>query len=339
MGSLKLKSLVVFVLLICLIFLFCKNEQKYRDHVILEIDTLKFTLNEIDKKLGANLYQMRFNVIKSTIDEFVFAREAFSKNLTIKELIDKEIINRSYNINNQQIDMFLGEQNIDFSSTSIDLFNSIMDYYYEINHNIRKIEYLDSLQNKYNIRINLSNYYTAHCDLLQDVASFSTGNNDSGINFYYIFDYHCYNCIVKWINLEKLIRLYRDDVKFHLINYSYDANYSTKAAMASGLQGKFWEMHNLIMNSGSRDIFEQSLYIEYAKTLNLDLDKFHNDLKGEFLDMRIKDNFNLLSSMDIYSTPSFILNGRTLSAGLATIEIEYEIKKEILYNTFLTESN
>jgi len=63
---------------------------------------------------------------------------------------------------------------------------------------------------------------------------------------------------------------------------------AAEAAEAAALQGKFWEMHDLL--------FEQQTFLEpeiinlWAKRIGLDLRKFENDIRQGVVENRIKED-------------------------------------------------
>ncbi|KKQ40920.1 MAG: hypothetical protein US59_C0043G0005 [Candidatus Levybacteria bacterium GW2011_GWB1_37_8] len=99
---------------------------------------------------------------------------------------------------------------------------------------------------------------------------------------------------------------------FPLSNIHKNAMISSQAAYAAGLQGKFWEMHDMIFenqdswsNTQARDIF-----IDYAKKLNLDSNKFESDMTSDATRKFITQEMNKAISLGINSTPTFFVNGK-----------------------------
>lgn len=114
---------------------------------------------------------------------------------------------------------------------------------------------------------------------------------------------------------------------------SYDAS---SAAEAAGLQGKFWEMQNLIFTKqkdwqalpDAKKTFE-----EYAKQLGLNLEKFSGDMLGMAARGRVDLDLKRAQALQLRSTPTLILNGRMLSNDETTTEkiiqlVEAELAKQ-----------
>ena len=105
---------------------------------------------------------------------------------------------------------------------------------------------------------------------------------------------------------------YPDKIRLVLKNYPYRyRDYSHLAAeslLAAGDQGKYWEMHD-IMIKNSPTLDRESL-IRYAEDLKLDVKRFTNDLDSMKHKNLIKQDEDLAVSMDLYNTPTFFINGR-----------------------------
>lgn len=98
-----------------------------------------------------------------------------------------------------------------------------------------------------------------------------------------------------------------------IIHYPYRyRDYAASAAQASEAaraQGKFWEMHDLMLQ---RKQLERDQLIGYARELGLDVARFTRELDGEKYLPRVNKDVELAKGLDIYQTPTFIINGRKL---------------------------
>jgi protein-disulfide isomerase len=84
-----------------------------------------------------------------------------------------------------------------------------------------------------------------------------------------------------------------------------------KAAAAAGLQGKFWEMHDLIFSD--QRAMSPEKYEEYAKQIGLDIDKFNQDRNSPQVEAILAADVAQASKLGITGTPAFFVNGRYLS--------------------------
>lgn len=133
-------------------------------------------------------------------------------------------------------------------------------------------------------------------------------------------DFQCPTCAVLHPTVQQIQAAYGDRIKIIFRNYplqqlhpkAYDA---AVAAESAGLQGKFWDMQNLLFNnqqawatsSDHRQMFE-----EYAQRLGLDVEKFKDDMAGMAAKQRVDKDLERARAMNIGGTPSFLINGNPL---------------------------
>ncbi|MGH9945510.1 MAG: thioredoxin domain-containing protein, partial [Pyrinomonadaceae bacterium] len=87
------------------------------------------------------------------------------------------------------------------------------------------------------------------------------------------------------------------------------------AAEAAGLQGKFWEMHDLIYDK-QREWSEvpaaRPIFTEYAKQLGLNTQKFFEDIDGTRASMRLVLDERRAQAVGVTGTPTVFVNGREI---------------------------
>jgi protein-disulfide isomerase len=98
---------------------------------------------------------------------------------------------------------------------------------------------------------------------------------------------------------------------------------ASEAALAAGDQGKFWEMHHLLLKN-SPDLGRNSL-LRYAKEVGLDMGKFTESIDGMKHAKLIDRDKDLAVSLDLYSTPTLFFNGRMVIG-----DRSYEYLKKIV---------
>ena len=86
------------------------------------------------------------------------------------------------------------------------------------------------------------------------------------------------------------------------------------AAEASGLQGRFWEMHDLLFADQGR--LEDPHLWERARTLGLELERFDADRRGEAVKARVRRDFEAGVKGGIVTTPTLIAHGVTYAGRL-----------------------
>jgi protein-disulfide isomerase len=101
--------------------------------------------------------------------------------------------------------------------------------------------------------------------------------------------------------------------EFPLVPNHAHALAAARAAEAAAMQGKFWEMHDMIYETqkdwheafDTRPIFEG-----YATKIGLNLEKFRVDQTSETVEQRIFQDGKRGHSLKVPGTPTVFLNGR-----------------------------
>jgi protein-disulfide isomerase len=95
------------------------------------------------------------------------------------------------------------------------------------------------------------------------------------------------------------------------------------AAEAAGLQGRFWEMHDMLFKQQagwSGAAFTGVLFDSYAETLGLDLNQFRRDLNSDKVKERIEADRTRAGSLGIKIAPTLFVDGREMGPSDRTPE-------------------
>ena len=87
-----------------------------------------------------------------------------------------------------------------------------------------------------------------------------------------------------------------------------DAQLAAEAAEAAGRQGKFWEMHDLLMDH--QDALRPRDLIGYAASLGLDTDRFAADLRKHAGAAHVSEDVDSADLSNVSGTPTFFVNGK-----------------------------
>ena len=86
------------------------------------------------------------------------------------------------------------------------------------------------------------------------------------------------------------------------------AQLAAEASEAAGAQGKFWEMHDLLL-AHQEDLTPHDL-VGYAEQLGLDADRFHDELAHHKHAPRVACDVESADLSNVSGTPTFFVNGR-----------------------------
>src|SRR2546426_4334992 len=138
------------------------------------------------------------------------------------------------------------------------------------------------------------------------------GRPDAPMTLVEYGDYQCPYCgeaypVVKQLQKalgKKLLFVFRN---FPLTQAHPYALIAAEAAEAADLQGKFWEMHDLIYENQAD--LEPDILPVWAKEVGLDLGKFGSALKQGAVTKRIQEDRLSGIRSGVNGTPSFFING------------------------------
>jgi protein-disulfide isomerase len=126
--------------------------------------------------------------------------------------------------------------------------------------------------------------------------------------------------------IEKLLKAYPDDLQHVYKNFPLrfhkEAMPAAKACLAAGLQGKFWEMEEVIFENPKK-LQDEDLK-KYAKKIGLDMEQFEKDFKGEEVEKMVQADMAQAKKAKVTGTPTLFLNGMRVKN-----RSEEAMKKEI----------
>lgn len=158
-----------------------------------------------------------------------------------------------------------------------------------------------------------------------------SGNPDSQITFIEYADFECPAC--QYYSLSVLPQLkeeMKDRVKFVFRHFPLTTIHPNAipagiASEAASLQGKFQEMYTLLFTNQadwSNASNPNDIFVTYAESIGLDVEKFSADLNNPELEERVRRDLRGGESIGVDSTPSFYINGKKVTGLTGGREIE-----------------
>lgn len=153
-----------------------------------------------------------------------------------------------------------------------------------------------------------------------NTADWVKGNRDAKVVLIEYSDFQCPACAFYYPLLKKFAEEFEDKLviayrHFPLPNHQ-NAKPAAYAAEAAGRQEKFWEMHDLIFDN-QKDWKDKrnadEIFINYAQTLNLNLDQFKTDFASKEIKEKVENSYRNATRLGLNSTPTFFLNGKKIS--------------------------
>ena len=165
--------------------------------------------------------------------------------------------------------------------------------------------------------------------------SYILGNPDAPITIVEFSDFQCPFCQRGGNTVKELVQKYPNDVrvvfKHNPLNFHQEAPGASKAALAAGEQGKFWEMHDKLFASFSsfkgQDMKE--LTAKFAAELGLNVDKFKQDYDNPRFQQIIDADLKLGATLGVRGTPHFFVNGERVSGAQPITAFEDIVKRQL----------
>jgi protein-disulfide isomerase len=154
-------------------------------------------------------------------------------------------------------------------------------------------------------------------------------------------DYQCPPCGALHPIIKTLKGEYGDRIQFafhhfpltQLHSHALEASY---AAAAAGLQGKFWEMHNLLYEKQSEwsEVGDfRPIALEFARKIGLDLPRFTRDIDGIQVVTIISEDMQRGALLGVSGTPTVFINGQLIhSDNFSTEGLRKEINRRLSVN-------
>ncbi|HUI24846.1 MAG TPA: thioredoxin domain-containing protein [Candidatus Kryptonia bacterium] len=128
-------------------------------------------------------------------------------------------------------------------------------------------------------------------------------------------DFQCPFCSQAAGLLEQVVKDYPKDVKFVYKQFPLTSIHpfaldASRAALAAGKQGKFWEMHDQLF-ANNRALQKEKLS-DYAKTIGVDVAKFETDMNSPEVQAQIQEEMKQAANAQVTGTPTIFVNGKRL---------------------------
>jgi protein-disulfide isomerase len=146
------------------------------------------------------------------------------------------------------------------------------------------------------------------------------GAKDGKVTLIEFGDFQCPACGAFEPVVRQVLADNKDTLKivykhFPLTQIHRNALPAAKATEAASLQGKFWEMHDILYDKQeewSGALNSRDYFLTYATTIGLDTKKFLADYDNPSVEEKILAEFREGVKLGIQGTPTFFVNGKQL---------------------------
>lgn len=168
------------------------------------------------------------------------------------------------------------------------------------------------------------------------------GKGTSGVTLLEYGDYECPYCGQYYPIVKQVVANYGDQITFQFRNLPLtqihpNAFAGARAAEAAALQGKFWEMHDMLYNNQNDWVNSSDpsgTFYTYAQQLGLNVTQFKKDFVSDQVNNLINADvtaFNKTGAQE--ATPSFFLDGKQINPNESVDSFKKLIDAEIASKT------
>lgn len=132
-------------------------------------------------------------------------------------------------------------------------------------------------------------------------------------------DFQCPPCGGLEAPLQQIERDYASSLRVIFRNFPFTihehAHEAAYAAEAAGLQGRFWEMHDLLYREQAvwaKTKDAQLLFDSYAGMIGLDLERFKKDAGGEQVKAKVESDRKRGEELGVKNTPTIFINNQSV---------------------------
>jgi len=153
------------------------------------------------------------------------------------------------------------------------------------------------------------------------------GNANAQVTLEEFGDFQCPPCGSISGFLDELVKEYNPHLRIVFRNLPLEmhqhAREAALAAEAAGLQGRFWEMHDVLYReqaTWSKADNPRELFDSYAGMIGLNVDQFKKDMEGEKARARVDSDQERANSLGVQMTPTVFINDHQMSPNDKTPE-------------------
>lgn len=283
--------------------------------VVARVGGNNLTMADLQKKEGGKLLQAEYQyylnerkVLEELIDDQLLADEARRRNLSLDELLNKEVYKDVKDPTEDQLEVYY--EGLDTKEPYEAVRADVLAHIRELRRAKARAAFVENLRKQAKINVLLM---PPSADI--NVAkAYTKGSQDAPVVFVEFADYECPYCQKVNPQLQQLKKEYGDKValvyKDFPLPMHHGSEKAAEAARCAGEQGKFWDYHDVLFYSKQIDV--DSLKQD-ARVLKLDGDKFDTCLDSGSQSAAVKQDLEEAKGLGLTGTPSFFVNGHFFS--------------------------
>jgi protein-disulfide isomerase len=297
--------------------------------VVAEVGGVKVTMAELEQEESARLlsahyqyYQAETRALNDLIDKKLLEQKAKSENLTLEQLVDRDIKSQVKDPTEDQMKVYYEGLETDQLYEAVR--GKILEKIRQLRTDKVRAAYLTTLRVQTTVYVTLAPP-RANVDL-QNAEMI--GPQKAPVTIVEFADYECPYCQKVAADVKKLQADLGDRVAFTYKDFPIHSR-SGKAAEATrcaGKQGKFWDMHDELYRSKELDVDQLKAQ---ARALKLDPALFDKCLDSGEQAAAVERDHKEGTHLGISGTPSFFINGHFMSGALDYATLRQIVEQQL----------
>ncbi len=299
--------------------------------VVAEVGGVKVTLGELEQQESAKLlsahyqyYQAQSKALEDLIDKKLLEQKAASENLTVDQLVDRDIKSQVKDPTEDQMKVYYEGLETDQPYESVR--EKILEKIRQLRTDKARAAYVKALRAQTTVTIALAppraNVDVADAQVL--------GPKSAQVTLVEFADYECPYCQKVAADVKKLKADFGDKVNFTYKDFPLPmharAEKAAEAARCASKQNKFWEFHDELFHSKELDVDQLKAQ---ARALKLDSDQFDKCLDSGQQAAAVERDRKEGMRLGITGTPSFFVNGHYLSGALDYAALRQVVEQQL----------
>ena len=298
---------------------------------VAEVGGVKITLGELEQEESAKLlsahyqyYQAQSKALEDLIDKKLLEQKAKSENLTVDQLIDRDIKSKVTDPTEDQMKVYYEGLETDQPYEAVR--DKIVEKIRQLRTDKIRAAYVKTLREQVPVTIALAPP-KAKVELAEAQIS---GPKTARVTLVEFADYECPYCQRVASDVKKLKDEFGDRIAFSYKDFPLPnhtrAEKAAEAARCASKQDKFWEFHDELFHSRELDVDQLKAQ---ARALQLNPVQFDKCLdSGEQAAAVNKDRKEGVR-LGISGTPSFFVNGHYLSGALDYATLRQVVEQQL----------
>jgi len=279
-------------------------------------------------RIEAQLFDIKRDGIDQIIEEKLLEEEAKKRNMTVQDLLKKEVTDKVGEASDKEIQDFYDQNKARVGTKTLDeLKPQIAAQLKARKAGVYRSNLIDRLTAKADVDI-----YIERPRVDVDAASGpSKGPANAPVTIIEFTDYQCPFCGRARPTVSEIIDTYKGDVHYVLRNFPLDFHPFAKKAAVAALcardQNKYWDYSKKLWDN-QRALDVDSLR-KYAEETKLDMKKFNACLDGDKTLAEVMKDQQDGAKAGVSGTPSFFINGQSLTGAQPTEAFKKVIDQEL----------